>query len=162
MPWYADLCHGWPRAKHNPGMWTDEGVECTFVLHYITYPFPTLPCPALLLPLLHTTHSLKNHLTTQIYGTSPTPPQTPIHTPATPNNALQHNTSLPRSLRNQATHHRHTTRLRPWRQQQPGPRLRSCLAATGIVGGISGVWRKVIRDKFLCTGLVVGKRRLWT
>jgi hypothetical protein len=32
MPWYADLCHGWPRAKQNPGNWIDEGLECTFSL----------------------------------------------------------------------------------------------------------------------------------
>lgn len=24
MPWFADLCHGWPRAKQNPGDWVDE------------------------------------------------------------------------------------------------------------------------------------------
>jgi hypothetical protein len=24
MPWFADLCHGWPRAKQNPGDWFDE------------------------------------------------------------------------------------------------------------------------------------------
>jgi hypothetical protein len=24
MPWYANLCHGWPRAKQNPGDWVDE------------------------------------------------------------------------------------------------------------------------------------------
>ena len=24
MPWFANLCHGWPRAKHNPGDWIDE------------------------------------------------------------------------------------------------------------------------------------------
>jgi hypothetical protein len=24
MPWFADLCHGWPRAKQNPGDWIDE------------------------------------------------------------------------------------------------------------------------------------------
>jgi hypothetical protein len=23
-PWFADLCHGWPRAKQNPGDWVDE------------------------------------------------------------------------------------------------------------------------------------------
>ena len=27
MPWFADLCHGWPRAKQNPGFWEYEGVE---------------------------------------------------------------------------------------------------------------------------------------
>ncbi|KAB2109434.1 hypothetical protein AG0111_0g399 [Alternaria gaisen] len=26
-PWYAELCHGWPRAKQNPGNWQDEGLE---------------------------------------------------------------------------------------------------------------------------------------
>jgi hypothetical protein len=24
MPWYAYLCHGWPRAKKNPGDWKEE------------------------------------------------------------------------------------------------------------------------------------------
>lgn len=24
MPWFAHLCHGWPRAKQNPGDWVDE------------------------------------------------------------------------------------------------------------------------------------------
>ncbi|CAO2649705.1 Nn.00g009970.m01.CDS01 [Neocucurbitaria sp. VM-36] len=24
MPWFADLCHGWPRAKQNPGDWIEE------------------------------------------------------------------------------------------------------------------------------------------
>jgi hypothetical protein len=24
MPWYANLCHGWPRAKKNPGDWVEE------------------------------------------------------------------------------------------------------------------------------------------
>jgi hypothetical protein len=24
MPWFADLCHGWPRAKQNPGDWVGE------------------------------------------------------------------------------------------------------------------------------------------
>ncbi|KAH7406606.1 hypothetical protein DE146DRAFT_777944 [Phaeosphaeria sp. MPI-PUGE-AT-0046c] len=24
MPWFAYLCHGWPRAKQNPGNWVDE------------------------------------------------------------------------------------------------------------------------------------------
>jgi hypothetical protein len=24
MPWFANLCHGWPRAKQNPGDWVDE------------------------------------------------------------------------------------------------------------------------------------------
>jgi hypothetical protein len=27
MPWFADLCHGWPRAKQNPGDWATEGIE---------------------------------------------------------------------------------------------------------------------------------------
>ena len=27
MPWYADLCHGWPRAKQNPGDWVDESIN---------------------------------------------------------------------------------------------------------------------------------------
>ncbi|KAJ4363949.1 hypothetical protein N0V83_009402 [Neocucurbitaria cava] len=24
MPWFAHLCHAWPRAKQNPGDWADE------------------------------------------------------------------------------------------------------------------------------------------
>ncbi|KAF2822348.1 hypothetical protein CC86DRAFT_300945 [Ophiobolus disseminans] len=24
MPWFANLCQGWPRAKQNPGNWTEE------------------------------------------------------------------------------------------------------------------------------------------
>ncbi|KAH3946616.1 hypothetical protein HBH98_081710 [Parastagonospora nodorum] len=26
MPWYAHLCHGWPRFKQNPGDWVDETI----------------------------------------------------------------------------------------------------------------------------------------
>ncbi|KAI4934473.1 hypothetical protein J4E85_002330 [Alternaria conjuncta] len=27
MPAFANLCHGWPRGKQNPGDWRDEGIE---------------------------------------------------------------------------------------------------------------------------------------
>lgn len=32
MPWFADLCHGWPRAKQNPGDWVDESTNYTWNL----------------------------------------------------------------------------------------------------------------------------------
>jgi hypothetical protein len=27
MPWFANFCHGWPRAKKNPGDWIDESTN---------------------------------------------------------------------------------------------------------------------------------------
>ncbi|KAH9862406.1 hypothetical protein J1614_011061 [Plenodomus biglobosus] len=31
-PWFADLCHGWPRAKQNPGNWIDESTNYLWTL----------------------------------------------------------------------------------------------------------------------------------
>lgn len=32
MPWYANFCHGWPRAKQNPGNWIDESTNLVWNL----------------------------------------------------------------------------------------------------------------------------------
>jgi hypothetical protein len=32
MPWYATLCHGWPRAKQNRGNWIEESTNYLWTL----------------------------------------------------------------------------------------------------------------------------------
>ena len=36
-PWFADLCHGWPRAKQNPGNWIKESDDYLWDLRKVKF-----------------------------------------------------------------------------------------------------------------------------
>lgn len=42
MPWFADLCTGWPRAKQNPGDWIDESTN--YLWELAAHPGDTHAC----------------------------------------------------------------------------------------------------------------------